>query len=197
MLRLCQAPALLSLGHTGVVSSRVWNLRRLLLPLIAGCAVLSFAAPASATPPEHFSFTESGTEVLAHCDGFDIILDTTGTFRGTAFFDKSGEVVKLIIHGRIEETMTNSVTGKYVVNRGVFQDFFTRIRGTDLLKHAVSGFDFQGKVAGRGPLVFQDVGRKVFLFNPETGEQELVFRSGHTTLPEASEAEAVFCASVS
>jgi hypothetical protein len=173
------------------------KVRRLLLPFVAGCAVLSVAAQASATPPEHFSFTESGTEVLAHCDGFDIILDTTGTFRGTAFFDKSGELVKLIIHGRIGETLTNSVTGKYLVNRGVFQDFFTRIQGTDEFRHTVSGFDFQGKVAGRGPLIFQDVGRKVFAFNPETGEEEVVFRTGHTTFPEGSEAEAVFCAAVS
>jgi hypothetical protein len=172
------------------------TVRRLLLPLIAGCAMLGFAVPASAAPPEHFSFTESGTEVLAHCDGFDLILAGTGTFRGTRFFNESGEVVKVIIHGRIEETTTNSVTGKYVVNRGVFQDFFTRIRGTDEFLHTVSGFDFQGKVAGRGPLVYQDVGRKVFAFNPETGEEEVVFRTGHTTLPEGSEAEAVFCAAV-
>jgi len=36
----------------------------------------------------------------------------------------------------------------------------------------------------------------VFAFNPETGEEEVVFRTGHTTLPEGSEAEAVFCAAV-
>jgi hypothetical protein len=172
------------------------TVRRLLLPLIAGCAVLGFAAPASAIPPEHFSFTESGTEVFAHCDGFDLILATTGTFRGTTVFDKSGEVVKVIIHGRIEETYTNSVTGKYVVNRGVFQDFFTRIRGTDEFIHTVSGFDFQAKVAGRGPLVLQEVGRKVIMFDPETGEETVVFR-GHTTLPEGSEVHEVFCAAVS
>jgi hypothetical protein len=173
------------------------KVRRLLLPFIAGCAIVSVAAPAGATPPEHFSFTESGTEVFAHCDGFDLILATTGTFSGTVFFDTSGQLVKVIVHGRIEETYTNSVTGKYLVNRGVFQDFFTRIQGTDEFRHTVSGFDFQGKVAGRGPLVFQDVGRKVFAVNPETGEEEVVFRTGHTTLPDGSEVEAVFCAAVS
>jgi hypothetical protein len=173
------------------------KVRQLVLPLIAGCAVLSLAAPASARPPEHFSFTQSGTEVFAHCDGFDLILTTTGTFRGTTVFDNSGEVVKVIIHGRIEETYTNSVTGKTVVNRGVFQDFFTRIRGTDEFIHTVSGFDFQAKVAGRGPLVLLDVGRKVFVIDPETGEETLVFRSGHTTLPEGSQVHDVFCAAVS
>lgn len=171
--------------------------RWLLLPLIAGCAILGFAAPANASAPERFSFTESGTEVFAHCDGFDLILAGTATVHGARFFDKSGEVVKVIIHVRIEETYTNSVTGKTVVNRGVFQDFFTRIRGTDEFRHTVSGFDFQGKVAGRGPLVLQDVGRKVFMFDPESGEETVLFRSGHTTLPEGSEVDAVFCAAVS
>jgi len=167
-----------------------------LLGLATVVACLGVAAPARARTPEHFSFTQSGTEVLAHCAGFDLNLDTTGAFYGTAVFDKSGDVVRFIIHGRIEETMTNSVTGKYVVNRGVFQDFLTRIAGTDQFTHTVSGFDFQGKVAGRGPLVFQEVGRKVYASDPETGDEVVVFRSGHSTLAEGPEAEAIFCAAV-
>ena len=171
--------------------------RLALLPAIAGCAVSAFAVPASATPPEHFSFTESGTEVFTHCDGFDLILAGTATIGGITFFDDSGEVVKVIVHVRGTETYTNSVTGKTVVNRGVFQDFFRRISGTEEFTHTVSGFDFQAKVAGRGPLVFQDVGRKVYgAINPETGEPEVVFRAGHM-FPEGLEPDAVFCAAVS
>jgi hypothetical protein len=164
--------------------------------LIMGCAVLGSAAPASATPPERFSFTESGTEVLAHCDGFDVILDSTGTFDGTTFFDQNGVEVKTIIRGRITEILTNSVTGKTVINQGVFQDFFTRVDGTDEFIHTVNGFDFKGKVEGHGPLVFQEVGRKVFVTDPQTGEETVVFQTGHDTLPEGSGAEAVFCAAV-
>jgi hypothetical protein len=163
------------------------TVRRLLVPLLVGCAVVGFAAPASATPPERFSFTESGTEVLAHCDGFDILLDSTGRFRGTEFFNKSGEPVKAIIRGRITETMTNSVTGKTLVNRGVFTDFFRRIRGTDEFTHTVSGFDFQGKVAGRGPVVFQDVGRKVV----DIATGEVISRTGHSNVSEEA-----FCAAL-
>lgn len=170
---------------------------RLLVAAMVGCAVLGFAVPASARRPRTFSFTESGTEVLAHCSGFDLILDSTGTFRGKEFFNKSGETVKVITRGRISETMTNSATGKTLLNRGVFQDFFRRVRGTEEFIHTVSGFDFKGKVAGRGPVVFQDVGRKVFVVDPITGEEVLVFRTGHSTLPEGSEAEALFCAVLS
>jgi len=168
-------------------------MRKLLITFGLCCvAAMAWATAASATPPERFQFSESGTEVLLQCDGVDIILDTTGTFTGTVFFDQSGEVVRLIRRGRITETLTNSVTGKTVVNRGVFQDFFTRIEGSDDFRHSVVGFDFQGKVAGRGPLVFWDVGRKVF--DPETGE--IVFHAGRTNLVEDPGIEAVFCAAL-
>jgi hypothetical protein len=168
-------------------------MRKLLITFaVCSVAALASANAASATPPEKFHFSESGTEVLLHCDGFDGILDTTGAFDGTAFFDKSGEPVKFIIRGRITETTTNSVTGKTVVNRGVFQDFFRRIDGTDHFTHSVVGFDFQGKVDGRGPLVLRGVGRKVF--DPETGE--IVFHAGRTNIPDGPEADAVFCAAL-
>ena len=167
---------------------------RKLLITFGACSVtaLALATSASARPPERFHFTESGTEVLVHCDGFDGILDTTGSFDGTAFFDESGEPVKFIVRGRISETLTNSVTGKTLVNSAVFQDFFRRIDGTDEFTHSVSGFDFHVKVAGRGPLVFRDVGRKVF--DPETGE--IVFRAGQTNVPEGPEADEAFCAAL-
>jgi hypothetical protein len=144
-------------------------------------------------------FTESGSfsePGFVQCDGFEIDLAGTETRDTTLFFDESGQVVKVIDRGRVTETFTNSVTGKTVVNSGVFQDFFTRIDGTDEFTHTVSGYDFQGKVDGRGPLVFQVVGRKVFVIDSETGEETVVFR-GHSTLPEGPEAEAVFCAALS
>jgi hypothetical protein len=169
------------------------TVRRLGIPAIVVCALLAFTASASARPPERFTDTEWFSEVLAHCDGFDLLLTSTGTFDGTVFFDQSGLDVKAIIRGRINESLTNSVTGKTVVNRAVFQNFFTRIDGTDRFTHTVSGFDFHGQVDGRGPILLQDVGRKVF--DPDTGE--IVFRAGHTNIPEdPEEAEAVFCAAV-
>jgi hypothetical protein len=168
------------------------TLRRLLTPTIVGCAILAVAAPASARPPERFTDTESGSEVLAHCDGFDVIDAFTATAHGTIFFDQSGLDVRSIIRVRGTETFTNSITGKTVVSRAVFTDFFTRIDGTDEFRHTVSGFDFHGQVDGRGPVLLQDVGRKVF--DSQTGE--IIFRAGHTNIPEGPAAEAVFCAAV-
>jgi hypothetical protein len=168
------------------------DMRRLVVAAIVGGALLVGAAPASATPPERFTDTESGSEILAHCDGFDVIDAFTVTVSGTIFFDQSGLDVRSIIRTQGTETFTNSVTDKTVVSRINFTDFFTRIDGTDEFTHTVSGFDFHGQGAGIGPIVLQDVGRKVF--DPETGE--IVFRAGHTNIPEGPEAEAVFCAAV-
>ena len=168
------------------------TLRRLVITAIVGCATLAVAAPASARPPERFTDTQSGSEVLAHCDGFDVIEAFTATAHGTIFFDQSGLDVRAVIRVRGTETFTNSVTGKTVVSRAVFTDFFTRIDGTDEFRHTVSGFDFHGQVDGRGPILLQDVGRKVF--DSQTGE--IIFRAGHTNIPEGPAAEAVFCAAV-
>jgi hypothetical protein len=112
---------------------------------------LVFAAPASARPPERFTDTESGSEVLAHCDGYDLILTGTTTHYTTVFFDKSGLDVRSIVRTRGTETLTNSVPAR-VINRAVFTDFFRRIDGTDQFKHTVSGFDFHGQVEGIGPV---------------------------------------------
>jgi hypothetical protein len=171
--------------------------RRLFLLVMVGFA-LGLAAPAGATPPDRFSFEESGTELgFVQCDGFAIDLETTGIFHATVFFNRNGEVARFIVRGRITEVATNSVTGKFTTNRGVFQDFFTRIDGTDDFIHTVSGFDFLGKVGGHGPIVFQEVGRKVLETDPETGEEILVSQVGHDTLPDGPAAEAVFCAALS
>jgi hypothetical protein len=159
---------------------------------LCSVTVMAYATAASARPPERFHDSESGSEVLVHCDGFDGILNSTGTTDGTVFFDTSGEPVRFIIRGRVKETLTNSVTGKTLVNRGVFQDFLRRIDGTDDFTHSVSGFDFQVKVDGKGPVILQNVGRKVF--DTETGE--VVFLAGHADIPDGPEAEAVFCAAL-
>ena len=169
------------------------TVRRLLLPVIAGCAALGFTAPANATPPERFHFSDSGSEPgFIQCDGFEIDLETTGTVDGTVFFDDAGEVIKVIVRTRATDILTNSVTGKTVVNRGVFQQVFTRIDGTDEFTHSLVGFRFIGTSPGEG-LVLQDVGR--IEYSPD--EEEILFIAGHHfDVPGGPDAEALFCAAL-
>jgi hypothetical protein len=167
--------------------------RRLLLPLIAGCAAFGFAAPASATPPERFH--DSGSDADPHflqCDGFEIARVSTGSFDGTVYFDQAGDVVKVLVRNRATDVFTNSVTGKTVTNRGVFQELFTRIDGTDDFTHSLVGYRFMATSPGEG-VVLQDVGR--IIYSPD--EEQILFLAGQHNVPDGPEANAVFCAALS
>jgi hypothetical protein len=169
------------------------RVHRLLLPLIAGCAVVGLAAPANATPPDRFSFSESGSEPgFIQCDGFAIDQEGTTTTDGTVFFDQNGQVVKVIARTRVTETLTNSVTGKTLINHGVFQDTFTRIDDTDEFTHTVVGYDFKATSPGEG-LVLADIGRKIYAPDGE----HFVFEAGQHDMPQGPAIEALFCAALS
>ena len=168
-------------------------MRKLATILTTGCtAALAWAGTALAAPPERFSLEMSGSEPgFVHCDGYDIDLDTTGGENFTVYFDGSGEVVKVLVRSRARDVFTNTVTGKVVVNRGVFQQLFVRIGDTDEFTHSLTGYRFMANVPGRG-VVLQDVGRIEYV-----GEQEdIVFLAGQHHVPDGPEAEAVFCAAL-
>jgi hypothetical protein len=168
---------------------RPWIGRRLLF-VIVGCAVFGFASPAIATRPDRFSFPEEGSEPhFVQCDGFEIGLATTGNIDVTVFFDSAGQVAKFVVHTAVRDTLTNSVTGKTVVNRGVFTELFTRIDGSDQFTHALVGYRFMGTSPGEGLL--QDVGRIVY----SPGEEQILFLAGQHHVPDPG-GEAVFCAAL-
>jgi hypothetical protein len=170
------------------------RVRRLLLPAVVGCAVFGLAAPASATAPEIFRFPEQSYSEpgFVQCDGFAIDLAGSQTEDFMVFRDASGQVVRVIHHGRVTETITNSVTGESLTNRGVFKDTFTRIDGTDDFTHSVVGFDFMATSPGEG-VVLQQVGRRVFSLDGE----EIVFQAGQDNIPDGPASDAVFCAAIS
>jgi hypothetical protein len=151
-----------------------------------GCTTVGFAAPASATAPEIIRFpAETYSEPgFIQCDGFAVDLAGSQTEDFMVFRNESGQVVRVIHDGRVNETFTNTVSGKTLTNRGVFKDTFTRIDGTDDFTHTVVGFDFMATSPGQG-LVLQQVGRKVFSLDGE----EIVFFAGQSNIPDGLEAE--------
>ena len=168
-------------------------MRKLATAFTAGCtAALAWAGTALAAPPERFHFDGSGSEPgFVHCDGYDIDLDTTHSESFTVYLDGSGEVVKVLVRLRATDVFTNTVTGKVVVNRGVFQELFVRIGDTDEFTHSLTGYKFMANSPGRG-VVIQDVGRIEYV-----GEQEdIVFLAGQHHVPDGPEAEEVFCAAL-
>jgi hypothetical protein len=165
--------------------------RRLSVPLIAVLAGLALAPAANATPPEHFSFPEEGSDPhFAQCDGFEIGISSAGTTSVTVFFDAKGVPVRFAIHSNLADTFTNSESGKVVVNRGVFQEVFTRIGDTDDFAHTLTGFRFMGTSPGEG-VVLQDVGRIVY----SGPEEQIVFSAGAHHLLDDGDA-ATFCAAL-
>jgi hypothetical protein len=166
--------------------------RYLALLLAAGIfAAAAFAATARATPPEMFHFSESGSEPgFIQCNGFEIDLETTGTRDLTLFFDDTGEVIRFLVRIRATDILTNSVTGKTVVNRGVFQNIGVRVEDTDEFMQAIVGFRFMATSPTEG-LLLQDVGRFV-----HTEDGEIVFIAGQHHVPDGPEGEAAICAAL-
>jgi hypothetical protein len=169
-------------------------MRKLIIIIFAASSLvaMAIAGPAMATAPERFHDSGSGSEPgFIHCDGYDIDLYTTGSEDFTVYFDDAGEVIKVLVRSRATDIFTNTVSGKTVVNRGVFQQLFVRIDGTDEFTHSLTGFRFMGTTPGRG-LVLQDVGRIEY----RGDEEEIIFLAGQHHVPEGPGAEEVFCAAL-
>jgi hypothetical protein len=166
-------------------------MRKLLIVFaVSSAAAMLSAGTALAKSPEMFHFTNSGSEPgFVQCDGYAIDLATTERVDATVYFNAAGEVVKFLVRTRATDVLTNTVTGKTVVNRGVFQELHTRIRGTDEFTHSLTGFRFMGTSPGEG-VVLQDVGRIVY----SGDEEEIVFQAGQHHVPD--EGQDVFCAAL-
>jgi hypothetical protein len=131
------------------------------LMMIAVLAVAGLlASPVSAAAPERFGpATYDYTFIGFECDGFEIQIAGTGSDRLTAFFDASGDVVKLTYYGRFpHDVMTNTVTGRSIVVRGDFQEMIVRTPGTDEFIKSVVGHRYMVNEPGVG-VTIRDVGR--------------------------------------
>ena len=91
--------------------------RRSLLAGLALLIALAFASPALAAAPSVETFEDVVTgNVLVNCDGFDVIENASTTARVTTFYDNAGNPVRVQVQVKYQGTLTNSVTGKIVVD---------------------------------------------------------------------------------
>jgi hypothetical protein len=96
------------------------------LPAIAGVAT-----PASAAPPERQTITGTyENDVIAACDGFDVLRNGTFTVVRTTFFGADGEPVRVQIHVTRNAVVANSVTGKTARDDAVWTLVFDLAGGT-------------------------------------------------------------------
>jgi hypothetical protein len=154
-----------------------------------GFLTVAIAEPAAAAPPEVSTFDEQGGFSIG-CDGFAIDVLATAQFTVRTFFDSAGDVQRVSVKLTAVDMLTNTVTEEQIVNRGVFEEMFTRIGDTDEFSHTLVGFRYMGTAAGEG-LVLQDVGRIVY--DPE---HHVVSLAGQHDAEELGE-QAALCAALS
>jgi len=157
--------------------------------MAVGFTAFAYVAPAAAAPPEFSSFDEQADiPAFIECDGFAIDLSTTSHVTVRAFFDSNGDVQRVSVKVMAIDVLTNNVTERQVVNRGVFEEMFTRIGNTEEFSHTLVGYRFMGTVAGEG-LGLQDVGRIVY-----SPEHDVVSLAGQHDAEELGEEGAVCAA---
>jgi hypothetical protein len=89
----------------------------------AGAVLLALvgASPAVADPPVQTTvpFTLVVQDVGAEC-GFPVRWDISGEQRETRFFDDEGRLVRIVVHVRETNTLTNLATGKTITDEPSF-----------------------------------------------------------------------------
>jgi hypothetical protein len=134
------------------------------LTAIGGVALaLATLTPSSALAvgaPEVFGpFFESGTFIGFDCGDFEIEISGSATTTFTVYFDAEGNANRIVMRVRApHDTLTNTVTGKFIVNRGEFQETLTPIPGTDQWQKSISGYRYFVNEPGLG-VTIRDVGR--------------------------------------
>ena len=130
--------------------------RKLFVALLIAVTMTVFAVgPALALQPEivHFQIHRH-FEDFAVCDGYNVIGDFDVTRQDVTFFDNSGNPIRVDIFVHYVGTLTNSVTGKTLNDRGDVRNSTDLVNGTFTqtggLRHTT--------VSGLG-IVIQETGR--------------------------------------
>jgi len=139
----------------------------------AGLLLLAMAGPASAAAPEVFaeSFV-TDPYVWLECDGFDIMEQTTVSFRIYSYFDRQGNWLRDVGHYTDTAVEWRSDTGEQVATLSDAGGTFTAT--------ADSTFTWTGvhsEYTTRSGVVYRFVGR-VVVAEVEPGEFERIFEGG-------------------
>ena len=125
-------------------------------------AVSSGAASAVGQPEVFGPDTGTYSFIGFECDGFDILIEGTGTQTFTAWFDADGNFDHGVQRTRApHDTLTNTVTGQSIVVRGEFNERVDYDAATDTWLKTITGFRYMVNVPGTG-VTIRDVGRILY-----------------------------------
>jgi hypothetical protein len=109
-------------------------------------------------------------DLFGHCGDFDIFADGSGTTRLSTFFDRDGNPIRVVFQGRYKGTLTNSVTGAYLLDSpSVANIMIDLVAGTQTNIGAFFTVTLpgQGKVLiDAGRIVFDGSGAPIFIAGP-------------------------------
>lgn len=147
--------------------------RTTLLVLALAVAPLALAVPASATEPTVETFHFEGTNPVASCEGFDIIVNYSVDVVARTFYDNTGEPVRDQIQFQGEGELVNTVTG--ATNTGASPDMliFDYQAGTltDVGLRFHNNLPGEGIVALQaGRIIYDENGNVLFSAGPQPGE---------------------------
>ena len=156
-------------------------LLRLGLICVAAFCLVSLPAPspASADGPfvEEFDFVIDH-DFVANCGDFNIFADGSGRNRITTFFDREGNPIRLTFQGRYRGTLTNSVTGAYVLDApSVANITVDLVVGTQTNIGAFFTVTLPGRGAiliDAGRIVFDGSGLPIFIAGPHRPPDESI-----------------------
>jgi len=132
------------------------NTRKLFITLlIAAIIAIVAVSPALALQPEIVNLNlHRHYEDFAVCDGYNVIGDFDVTRRDVTYFDNNGNPVRVDLFIHYEGTLTNSLTGKSLSDKGDFKNSLDLVNGTA----TVTGGLRHTTVTGLG-IVIQETGR--------------------------------------
>jgi hypothetical protein len=135
------------------------NTRKLYVAILLAVITTAFVVgPALALQPEivhlqiHRHFDDFGV-----CDGYNVIGDFDVTRQDMTFFDDSGNPIRIDIFVHYVGTLTNSVTGKTLDDRGDVKNTINLVNGT----YTQTGGLRHTTVSGLG-IVIQETGRAIY-----------------------------------
>lgn len=136
---------------------------RTLIGLLTVGALIWTAAPASATPPEIFRFSENNYDnpdvFQDECgEGVDLIgvFDVQGS--ETVFFDADGNPIRVLVHVVFNGELTRSDTGNTIKDPGRVTLEIDLVTGVE----TITGLIYNMVYPGMGT-VFQNIGRRVLV----------------------------------
>jgi len=149
------------------------------------------ASTLAVAKPEVFGpFVDTYTFIGFDCGDFLIEISGTSKTTFSVSLDANGDVTRIVMRVRApNDTLTNTMTGKSVVNRGEFQETLTPIPGTDQFEKSISGYRYFVNVSGEG-VALRDVGRITY---GDLEQTMLLWKAGKHDIEYDANLQPLFC----